>query len=80
MLAAALTWNVVKGMLFIGLPSWGIVQQVCIDGLACYQPDNPIVLVLEWPQGAPSFITAAVKRSDGVIVWTEAGALPPYQG
>lgn len=76
-LAAVLTWNLVKGTLFIGLPADVTVVQVCIDDWACYVPSNPQVLVVEWAGSNPSMMRAECER-DGKRMWVEAYATPLY--
>jgi hypothetical protein len=44
--AASLTWNLINGVLFIGLPSYPI-DELCIAE-TCLVPDNTVVVVVPW--------------------------------
>ena len=71
--AAGLTWNLIGGTLFIGLPSEP-VDRVCVEE-TCVVPDNSVCVVLTW-DGPPPVVYA--KRTDGT--WLAAVPVPVYEG
>lgn len=77
--AAMLTWNLVGGTLFIGLPAEVTVTEVCIDWLTCLVPDNAVVLVIPWDT-YPDSVIARFTRADGSAGSLEAFKWPVYQG
>lgn len=74
LLYAKLTWNLVSGTLFIGLPSVPVVE-VCIGDELCVTPDNPVVIVLPWDGAVPS---VSARFPDGSQQW--AVPWPAYIG
>lgn len=79
LLFATLTWNVLPGAVYVGLPSDVIVEQVCVETV-CVTPDNPQLVVIPW-EGEPPFVTIAkVRYPDGTRGQMVAIQLPNYTG
>ena len=72
---AVLTWNLVSGTLFIGLPSDGLVDLVCVDDHLCVVPDNRVVVVVPWDGPTPRVRARYTDQS-----WVFATEYPSFTG
>jgi hypothetical protein len=70
---ATLTWNLISGTLFIGLPSEG-VDEVCVEDQICVVPDNRQLVVIDWDGPPP------VVRARAGSTWLFAVPWPSFVG
>jgi hypothetical protein len=66
---AALTWQLVGGTLFVGLPSGVTVEKACFRW-QCVVPENKVVVVFQW-DGEPidRDVAVLVKAANGMASW-----------
>ena len=79
LLYASLTWNVLPGAVYVGLPSDVTVESVCIED-RCVVPDNPQLVVIPWEGPPPTIAVAKVRYRDGTQGTLVAIQLPNYTG
>lgn len=70
---AVLTWNLLRGTLFIGLPSYP-VEEVCIEDVLCLTPENSVVIAVPWDGPPP------VVRARSGETWVYAVPVPDFVG
>ena len=82
--AAHLTYTIVGGSVFVGLPSTvRETVQVCVgDGHieTCVIPDNTVVISVPWLADSVTYVKALVTEINGMQQWHTAYPLPPFVG
>ena len=85
LIVAQLTYTIVGGSVFVGLPSTvQQVLQVCVNHdqteICVTPPDNAVVIHVPWPPSVVTTVKALVVEVNGMHQWHMAYPLPPFVG
>lgn len=74
--ASVLFWQIYLHQIWIGYPSDGLVEQVCIGEYTCWVPKDHRHEVIDWDGDVP-YVMAWVRLPDGTLRYDTAVPVLP---